>query len=641
MVSPEAQHNDLSLSQLISDAAGSRLQKDYHDENLIRCRFCRQFGNTAVQGTIDYLPGCGFFGIYISHRDKNNPLHINFDFPDIRQAASGLFLSKDGRLLIWTADKAKTVIREDSRIQAIREEAVQIRPDDGWVGIQLPPCSGDSAELALLVFTEQGADFLEQISRLSEIEKRRITRAHWFYYSNWTDFWKYLLDGRFYNLRCPYPFESQLIHSIFYFYFRYLHQQTQKRIYAFLTLYTAYLTLLSLPEDACWRHGIWQEADSHYVHWIAGVTVFMDFYKRCRLEIFLDKSRRILDRCIALSVPCLDGTRWYLHDSLEATNRLHLTPYKNYISSKAFEKTESCTLALNTHISTLLALKTLYENTGDAKYDEACRQGLKLLACVLQQKPASAAYAAACGFRDLLTRVLVRKDKVFFPSLIVRYDHLLRQHILPLLKKKHPRLVMPNGFIERDLAFSFYNQFYHLLNMEHLLMLYSQEPSDWLKDLISRSVRYSAASKMVLYLAHSDELALTFLGVLLQYGTQIDASGLKMLEEYLLYFAGRGLALPVKILACPLIADCQPDIRTANPKILVLKADKPLLRTVGLIINLSAEIQHFTIESRRQNVYYLEDWDGRRLDINAPAALAGLSSLKLCIKKRPDDSTAE
>ncbi|HOM76205.1 MAG TPA: hypothetical protein PLE88_06785 [Anaerohalosphaeraceae bacterium] len=643
MLNPEAQRytTHLSLSQLISDAAGGRLQAEYADENLIRCRFCRQICNTPVLGTIDYLPHFGIFGVYISHRDQNNTLGIDFDFPGIRQAAGGLFLSEDAHLLIWTTDKAKLVIRDSSRIKDIQEQEIPVKTDNGRVTLQVPAYSADSTELALYVFTEQAADFLEQIRCLSEIEKRRITRAHWFYYSDWKDFWKYLLGGRFYNLRSPYPFESQLIHSTFYFYFGYLHQQTQKPLYAFLAFYVAYLTLLSLPEDDCWRHGIWQEQDSHYVHWIAGVMVFTDFYKRCRLDIFLDKSRRILDRCIALSDHCRDDTRWYLHDSLEAGGMLHLSPYKNHFASAAFGKSANCTLTLNTHISTLLAFKMFYDNTGDARYEDAYRKGFKRLGHVLQQRPASGRYAIVYGLRDLLTRALVGKNRIFLQSIIARYDHLLGQHILPRLKKKHPRLAMPNGFIERDLTFSFYNQFYHLLNTEHLLMIYSIEPSQWLKKLISRSVRYSLASKMVLYLARSDELALTFLGVLLQYGTQIDIGGLKSLEQYLLYFVGKGLALPAKILACPFISDCQSDIRTSNPKILVLKADKPLLNAAGLIVNLSAEKQHFTIESRHQTVYYLEDWNGRQQELSAAVSLAGLSSLKLCIRKMPNDNTAE
>lgn len=618
---------------MISDIRGETLLKIYSDENVTRYEYSRTFGGIQVAGFVDLLHKHSIFHFHLSVLTGGKSISFALGKScEIRENEHLVFL-EDRQVLVWLPPRLKAAAYENGRLKRILEHAYAIGNGHNGCELLIEPPAANRLMVSFCMFTEHADDYCSQIVKASEVEKRATTRARWFYYSGCHDFWRYLVNGRFYNLRPDFPFESQLLANVFYFYFQYLKSQTGKNLYASLRDYTAYLTLLSLPADGRWRHGIWQRDDSHYCHWIAGANVLMHFYKVSNRNIFLEKSKQVLDFSIQYADRCVEGMQWYLHDSLEMPDNGGTAPYTKTRRSTLMGKSETNTLALNTHIGTLLSLKHLHGLTKDNKYQTAYLEGLCILEQLLQCKPAGMLYSIVYGVRDILTKLCVDGDRVRFRKVIWHYDKLMSNTILPRLKHRWPRLFMPNGFIERDLTFSCYNQFYHLLNLEQLLMLYKVEPSEWLNRLLVKAVQFTVKSKMALYLAISDELALTFLGVLLQYGTSIDAGYLKILERYTVAFVNRGYSLPTKILASPLISDVSSAVRTPNEKILLLIGDKPALNVIGIILNLSSENQEFTLESDEMDLYYLEDWKGKRSSAGNTVNLAGLTSLKICLEK--------
>ncbi|MCE5184846.1 MAG: hypothetical protein LLF76_01830 [Planctomycetaceae bacterium] len=603
----------------------------YSDENITRYEYGQHFSNSRVDGFIDYLHEYQVFRFDLRIRTNDDPIVLSVEKAcDVCQEEHLLFL-ENKKILLWLPPVFKSVLNDNGRIKHIQERPYSAYMREDVCFLSIPLDSAGALTISFCMFFANAEDYYRQIADAAAIEKRQVTRARWFYYSGCRDFWKYLLNGRFYNPRPDFPFESQLLANILYFYFHYLNSQTKKSLYAYLRDYTAYLTLLSLPADGRWRHGIWQADDSHYIHWTAGANVLMDFYRLSGRKIFLEKSRQILDLSIQHADSCVDHTRWFLHDSLEMPERCGTVPYDKTIQSRLLGKALTNTLALNTHIATLLSLKQLHNLTGDSQYKTAYLQGLEMVERLLQQQPANPLYSIVYGFRDLLTRLCVGRKKIRCKTIIYHYDEILKRYILPALKRKYPRLVMPNGFIERDLTFSFYNQFYHLLNMEQLLMLYKVEPSEWLRRILVKAVQYTVRSKMALYLAQSDELALTFLGVLLQYGTSIDDGFLKMLEHYTLDFVNKGYSLPSKILASPLISDINA-VGTSNGSILTLVGDKPALSTVGIVLNCSSGTEAFKLESSNADLYCLEDWKGNRFSTDNAISIPGLTSFRIRLK---------
>jgi hypothetical protein len=408
-----------------------------------------------------------------------------------------------------------------------------------------------------------------------------------------------------------------------------MNSRTDKRLYAILSEYVAYLVLLSLLKQKTWTHGCWLRGDIHFVNWISGANIFLYHYEKTGQTIFLEQSRTLLDTCMSMADRCLDNAPWYLHDSFEVAGLHETTYYQDAIESYAFGKSKENTLAINTHVWALLALYKFYELSSEEKYLGAYRKGMELLLTVLDNRPAAAGYAVSYGVRDLLLGLLVYKRKTFLPSVIRGYDKVLRHYLLPRLKKRFPRLYMPNGFIERDLTFSFLDQFYHLLNMERLAAIYRQNPSEELKQYIKKSVDYSLTSKMVLYYARSSELSHEFLSVLLLYGTTIDPDYLKHFQEYTVFLYRKYNSLPLKVMAFPYITDVHSTFRTSNPEILVCVSGG-LLDTVGVAVNLSPKEQLFQLEWKDDRRYYLQDWNGNRIPaFNTSVAIPGFSSLKI------------
>lgn len=625
-----------SVAQVLKDFESGMSNPIYLDQLLVRRTFLKKIDNNiTVHGTIDYFDKYGIFNLSLSiEKPQSQDLKVLLDFPYVLLAKGDKkVLSHDQGFLVWIPDEYKEIVYSSQhRIQSIKDCTLLLRKEEKYFSIYLPEHAGNIVELSLFVFTRNTEIFWDEITQLSEIEKRSVSRGGWFLYTSIKDIWKYLIKGKFYNRSGKRIFESQLIPYAFYYYYIFLNTQTRKEVYLFLRDYVAYLTLLTLPKNNVWTQGIWMDDDIHFAHLIAGVHLFLHQYEITGQRIFLEKSSLILKYCISVSDCCMQKSRWFLHDSFEFPGPHKETRYQNVIYSLAFGKSKENTLALNTHLSTLVALNRCYRLTSEEHFLYAYQQGLKLLYHVLDAKPAGLLYSVSYGIRDLLLKILVYKKKSYWPSLLRIYDSILVGQILPALKAKYPRLCMPNGFIERDLTFSFLNQFYHLINTEQLLMLYQQEPSEQLERTITHSVRYSIKSKMCVYYAYMSELSHTLLGVLLQYGTCINPDYLKYLAEYAIVLHQKGYKLPVKVIASPYISDIHSTIKISNPNVIPLIGETKL-NTIGIILNMSSEQQEFCLTSSSGMQYCLQDWNGRHYCNMDNVILGSFSSLKIMEKR--------
>jgi hypothetical protein len=146
----------------------------------------------------------------------------------------------------------------------------------------------------------------------------------------------------------------------------------------------------------------------------------------------------------------------------------------------------------------------------------------------------------------------------------------LTRHILPFLKKRFPRILMPNGFIERDLSHSVLSDFYHFRNLEDILILYNLTRADWLLNIVTRSIRYSVDSRLAARVMDREPKAMLFLDTLLLYAGIINQNYIHLLPPYLARFQKANLALPVNIISDPLITDTSLPLRVDNDKVIVL-----------------------------------------------------------------------
>jgi hypothetical protein len=82
-------------------------------------------------------------------------------------------------------------------------------------------------------------------------------------------------------------------------------------------------------------------------------------------------------------------------------------------------------------------------------------------------------------------------------------------------RRAYPRLVYPNGFIERDMSSSMLADDYHILNLKDLLTLYQKDPQPWLDSIIGGGVRFAsrldleaALTRSPLFIEYADVLRL-------------------------------------------------------------------------------------------------------------------------------------
>ena len=175
------------------------------------------------------------------------------------------------------------------------------------------------------------------------------------------------------------------------------------------------------------------------------------------------------------SDPLPGGGLWILHDSIEAEG----TPPRNRPPSLGQSRGNS--LCLNTHVQTLFVLNKLaHVQRGEqsAQTRERYERGMAALQRILVLDSAPALYRllGAC-----VRPVVESKGK---PGLIARMIRVLAFRVFRKLywwlRRRYPRIVYPNGFIERDMASSMLADDYHVLNLKDLLLLYSLDPRPWI-----------------------------------------------------------------------------------------------------------------------------------------------------------------
>jgi hypothetical protein len=149
----------------------------------------------------------------------------------------------------------------------------------------------------------------------------------------------------------------------------------------------------------------------------------------------------------------LEAGMWYLHDSLEQnTETLKQYPFR-YAPSRALGKSVSNLMVLNTHLDTNIAMERHRRVTGDERNEGLITSARATSREVLSLRNAEWLYHPL--FRAIGLTFLPTKRASALPLRLRAVKRIAWKYLVPLLpriKALFPRLVMPGGFIERDLA---------------------------------------------------------------------------------------------------------------------------------------------------------------------------------------------
>lgn len=298
---------------------------------------------------------------------------------------------------------------------------------------------------------------------------------------------KYLINGKIYDPR-PKPRVDnkrecqEQVAYILYGYFGMLYRATEKSFYRAIQTIIAYTVALRVENDGRLRHGTW--TDDMETHWrfeaeaLQLLTIHYQQFGGVKIAEVCKK----MAACIRKYADKLGGNSlWFLHDTLENTEKVK-TGYPTLVCSRAFGKDWRNTLALNTHLCSLVALVRYADVFEDSEVRADVEAGVRSLRRIISRHGGDRVFALLFKAQHML---FGRKTR-FFNPLMRRLTRLLLY-----AKKIWPRLVMPNGAIERDLSASAFSRRYHVVNLKDLLKIGRYYDLPELKRVILDGLRYA------------------------------------------------------------------------------------------------------------------------------------------------------
>ena len=231
-----------------------------------------------------------------------------------------------------------------------------------------------------------------------------------------------------------------------------LENSTGKQLYSLLKAQIAYSVISRQAEDGGWYHGEWTDTmESHYRLHTAAILLLTAFYEETGDEMVL-RSLQKAAKFSSRNTEKLNSGIWFYHDSLEQSPDMEkLYPFQ-FAKSRALGKSINNMLILNTHLDTTIALERHQQVTGDNQYSDLIESAKIATHAILELHSAEFLYRSL--FRIIHLSFLPTQKGEALPVHLRALKRLGWKYLLPRLKKikaRFPRLVMPGGFIERDL----------------------------------------------------------------------------------------------------------------------------------------------------------------------------------------------
>jgi len=359
----------------------------------------------------------------------------------------------------------------------------------GSLELKLSPTrQGQDVFIPLLLAASDVDELFSELTALEECERRLYVKSEWFSSNDPGDVWGYLINGSLYDPRsCP-PvgkrFKCQQCAYAWWTYFDYIHSQTKKKVWAVLRDEIALCALKDMEETGAWRNGFWSDdMEIHSRFQLDGLHLLISQYERTKSKQWLDAAKRGMAFVREHLAETLDdGSVWYLHDDVHTSKR-------HKIRSKAFGKSTGNSLCLNTHIQALTVIHRLGLHSGKENnpYERMFQDGINALERVMAHQPADLLY------RYFVPRMLVMSrntDQSILGLIKKRLKKRFLAKIYWKVRARYPRLVQPNGFIERDLTVEIASDRYHVTNVKDLLTLYLQRPLPWLRTYIENGLEF-------------------------------------------------------------------------------------------------------------------------------------------------------
>ncbi|MEQ1622935.1 MAG: hypothetical protein ABL919_16180 [Methylococcales bacterium] len=316
------------------------------------------------------------------------------------------------------------------------------------------------------------------------------------------DLYRHLIHGAVYDLRYSWPqnkkcFSENEAHALYTIYSG-LEKQTGKSIYRFFQLQLVLSLIQRQADDGGWYHGMWTDSsECHYRLQTSGVHLLMDEFQRTncpQVKAALEKAVSFLSK----ATDQLSCGIWFLHDSLELSEQaMNSGPFK-WIANKTLGKNISNMLVLNTHLDTSVALNRYGRITGDEQYQNLVTSALNSTRAVLELKAANWLYKPLFWAIGLTMLPTEKASQLPLPvRAIKRFAWQTLIKILPDIKARFPRLVMPNGYIDRELSLRTWAIDYQSINLMDLARHAYAFPQAFNDSILDKAMEFTQTSGLI------------------------------------------------------------------------------------------------------------------------------------------------
>jgi hypothetical protein len=296
---------------------------------------------------IDSIENSGVSSCHLAiHLSHDTGFDFVFDAAEDIPASRGkLIACGRAQNLFWIPkNPVARIYDSNGQIEYAAHAPFETKSHNDQLCLSIEGKTGNRLEFSVVIFTKSVDSFRKELLSLRPVELRKVIRPRWFHYQGINDVWDYFIGPKIFSTKHRVHrkgWESQNVAFVLYYYLDFLHNRTAKRTYALLCDFIAYSLMLSLPADNRWRHGIWTDIiETHTVHQIAGIHLFLSYYQRTARDAFLLKAKNAMDFLISIADKLSDDKIWFLHDTLE-TNMADSSLFYKIFPSTAFGKSDS------------------------------------------------------------------------------------------------------------------------------------------------------------------------------------------------------------------------------------------------------------------------------------------------------------
>lgn len=347
----------------------------------------------------------------------------------------------------------------DGHVLSHAEAKIQgIRAMPGRMELELAIPHGHVLDITCWRFPYSEPDLAEALDNLNALESQPCFL--WSSHTKYTkpaDIYLHLVHGHVYENHEVWPKYwrvcSELDAYALYVLLTGLLRSTGKRLYDLLRTQVVFSVIARQAADGGWYHGEWTDGmESHYrLH--AGAMHLLAAYCEETHDPVAGAALEKAAGFAAGKVDRLQAGAWYLHDSLEESREtLAHYPFR-YAPSRALGKSPSNLLVLNTHLDTNIAMERYRRVSGDACHDALIASARDTTRSVLGLRGAEWLYRPLFRLIGLTFLPSGRAAQLPLPLRALKrvaWKYLIPR--LPAIKARFPRLVMPGGYIERDLV---------------------------------------------------------------------------------------------------------------------------------------------------------------------------------------------